>query len=152
MLDPTSTNANWSNLTTNATVNISANLTANTANIFLDGEYTVTGVDSANKVMTIATPSTINPDWDKLQDLAGQQTSAGLTIKLRGSQENFIGWFTIESQNATGLLLNFRASNGIYQGNSAKTSVIQVQYQQVVSGTINGYNLHRYNYSNRQGK
>lgn len=138
LLNPNATNANWSNLTANATVNISANLTANTNNIFLDGQYTVTGIDTANKLMTVATPSTVNPDWNKLQDLAGQQTVAGQIIKLRGSQDNYVGWFAIDSQNATGLLLNFRAANGIYQGNTAKTSVIQVQYQQVVGGTPTG--------------
>lgn len=138
LTNPTSTNANWSNLTANATENISANLTANTNNIFLDGEYTITGIDTANKLMTLATPSTVNSDWNKLQDLAGQQTVAGQTIKLRGSQQNYIGWFTIDSQNATGLLLNFKALNGIYRGSKAKTVSIYVEYQQVVSGTPTG--------------
>lgn len=138
LTNPSSTNANWSNLTANATENISANLTANTNNIFLDGEYTITGIDTANKLMTLATPSTVNSDWNKLQDLAGQQTVAGQTIKLRGSQQNYIGWFTIDSQNATGLLLNFKALNGIYQGSTAKTVDVYVEYQQVVSGTPTG--------------
>lgn len=138
LTNPASTNANWSNLTANATENISANLTANTNNIFLDGEYTITGIDTANKLMTLATPSTVNPDWNKLQDLAGQQTVAGQTIKLRGSQQNYIGWFTIDSQNATGLLLNFKALNGIYRGSKAKTVSIYVEYQQVISGTPTG--------------
>ncbi len=88
--------------------NISANLTANTANIFLDGDYVVTGVDITNKQITLATPSAVNDDWNKLADLTDQKTSTG-TIKLRGSQENYIGWFTIESAKATGLLLNFQA-------------------------------------------
>lgn len=138
LTDPASTNANWSNLTANATENISANLTANTNNIFLDGEYTITGIDTANKIMTLATPSTVNSDWNKLQDLTGQQTPSGNIIKLRGSQQNYIGWFTIDSQNATGLLLNFKALNGIYQGSTAKTVDVYVEYQQVVSGTPTG--------------
>ena len=138
LTDPASTNANWSNLTANATENISANLTANTNNIFLDGEYTITGIDTANKLMTLATPSTVNSDWNKLQDLTGQQTPSGNIIKLRGSQQNYIGWFTIDSQNATGLLLNFKALNGIYQGSKAKTVSIYVEYQQVVGGTPTG--------------
>ena len=138
LTNPASTNANWSNLTANATENISANLTANTNNIFLDGEYTITGIDTANKLMTLATPSTVNSDWNKLQDLTGQQTPSGSVIKLRGSQQNYIGWFTIDSQNATGLLLNFKALNGIYRGSKAKTVSIYVEYQQVVSGTPTG--------------
>lgn len=135
--DPINTNANFANLTEAAITNISANLTANTANIFLDGNYIVTGVDTATKQIALATPSAVNTDWNKLADLTGQKTSTGW-IKLRGSSDNFIGWFTIDSPNATGLLLNFQASNGIYQGSSARTVNISVEYQSVVAGTPTG--------------
>ncbi|MCH2020559.1 host specificity factor TipJ family phage tail protein [Acinetobacter pittii] len=135
--NPVSTNTNFSNVTEVLTSNISANLTANTANIFLDGEYVVTGVDTANKQLTLATPSGVNSDWNKLEDLQDQKTSTG-NIKLRGSQDNWIGWFTIDSPKATGLLLNFQALNGIYQGSDAKFVDIYVEYQQVVSGTPTG--------------
>ncbi|MFH4263697.1 hypothetical protein WAJ43_22900, partial [Acinetobacter baumannii] len=70
-------------------------------------------------------------------DLEGQKTSTG-NIKLRGSQDNWIGWFTIDSPKATGLLLNFQALNGIYQGADAKFVDIYVEYQQIVSGTPTG--------------
>ncbi|HGU9778702.1 TPA: host specificity factor TipJ family phage tail protein [Acinetobacter baumannii] len=135
--NPVSTNTNFSNVTEVLTSNISANLTANTANIFLDGEYVVTGVDTTNKQLTLATPSGVNSDWNKLEDLQDQKTSTG-NIKLRGSQDNWIGWFTIDSPKATGLLLNFQALNGIYQGSDAKYVDIYVEYQQVVSGTPTG--------------
>lgn len=135
--NPVSTNTNFSNVTEVLTSNISANLTANTANIFLDGEYVVTGVDTTNKQLTLATPSGVNSDWNKLEDLQDQKTSTG-NIKLRGSQDNWIGWFTIDSPKATGLLLNFQALNGIYQGSDAKFVDIYVEYQQVVSGTPTG--------------
>lgn len=131
--NPSSTNANFTRLTEDVTVNVSGNLTANTANIFLDGSYTITGIDSPTKTMTLATPSTVNPDWTKLDGLFDKKTPVAL-IRLRGSQENYIGWFTIDSQQATGLLLNFKASNGIYQGSTAKTAVIEAQYQRVVNG------------------
>ncbi|WP_110958214.1 host specificity factor TipJ family phage tail protein [Acinetobacter baumannii] len=135
--NPVSTNTNFSNVTEVLASNISANLTANTANIFLDGEYVVTGVDTVNKQLTLATPSGVNSDWNKLEDLQDQKTSTG-NIKLRGSQDNWIGWFTIDSPKATGLLLNFQALNGIYQGSDAKFVDIYVEYQQVVSGTPTG--------------
>lgn len=137
LTDPTSTNANFANLTTVATTNISANLTANTANIFLDGEYIVTSVDRANRLISIATPSAINTDWDKLIDLTGQQTPTA-RVKLRGSQSNFIGWFTTDSPLAKGLLLNFRAGNGIYRGSEDKTVTIEAEYQQVVNNVPTG--------------
>lgn len=140
--NPVSTNTNFSNVTKVLTSNISANLTANTANIFLDGEYVVTGVDTINKQLTLATPSGVNSDWNKLKDLQDQKTSKG-NIKLRGSQNNWIGWFTIDSPKATGLLLNFQALNGIYQGSDAKFVDIYVEYQQVVSGTPTGAVFHR---------
>ncbi|MFY5817329.1 host specificity factor TipJ family phage tail protein [Acinetobacter baumannii] len=135
--NPVNTNTNFSNVTEVLTSNISANLTANTANIFLDGEYVVTGVDTTNKQLTLATPSGVNSDWNKLKDLQDQKTSTG-NIKLRGSQDNWIGWFTIDSPKATGLLLNFQALNGIYQGSDAKFVDIYVEYQHVVSGTPTG--------------
>lgn len=137
LLNATSTNTNFANLTENAVTNLSANLTANTANIFLDGTYTITGIDKANRLMTLATPSTTNPDWNKLADLNGQQTPTS-RIKLRGNQENYIGWFTIDSPQAKGLLLNFRAGNGIYKASSAKTVSIEAEYQQVVNNMPTG--------------
>lgn len=137
LLNPTSTNTNFSNLTVDAITNISANLTANTANIFLDGTYTITGIDNANKLMTLATPSTTNSDWEKLEELTGQQTPVA-TVKLRGSQDNYIGWFTIDSQQAKGLLLNFRAGNGIYQSSSSKVVNVMAEYQQVINGVPTG--------------
>ncbi|MBH8249370.1 hypothetical protein I8P62_02160 [Acinetobacter baumannii] len=140
--NPVSTNTNFSNVTKVLTSNISGNLTANTANIFLDGEYVITGVDTTNKQITLATPSGVNSDWTKLQDLQDQKTSTG-NIKLRGSQDNWIGWFTIDSPKATGLLLNFQALNGIYQGSDAKFVDIYVEYQQVKSGTPTGAVFHQ---------
>ncbi|PJG66770.1 host specificity factor TipJ family phage tail protein [Acinetobacter seifertii] len=140
--NPVSTNTNFSNVTKVLTSNISGNLTANTANIFLDGEYVITGVDTTNKQLTLATPSGVNSDWNKLADLQNQKTSTG-NIKLRGSQDNWIGWFTIDSPKAKGLLLNFQALNGIYQGSDAKFVDIYVEYQQVKSGTPTGAVFHQ---------
>lgn len=129
--DPAETNANFANLTANATVNISANLTANTANIFLDGTYVITGIDLQNQQLTLASPSTVNSDWEKLYDLTGKQTP-NARVKFRGSQSNNIGWFTINSKLSTGLLLNFKAANGIYKGSKAKQVDIIVEYQKVI--------------------
>lgn len=140
--DPVSTNANFANLTQDATTNISANLTANIASIFLDGKYVVSSIDIPNKTIALTTPSTENEDWLKLEGLNGKQTPVG-SIKLRGSQENFIGWFTIESQDAEGVLLNFRAPNGIYEGEKAKSVTIEAQYQQVVNGVPTGSILNK---------
>lgn len=137
LLNPEETNANFANLTQELTTNISANLTANQANIFLDGSYVVTGVDVTNKQISLATPNSVNSDWNKLADLTTQQTDIA-EVRLRGSQQNYIGWFTIDSNKATGLLLNFQAPNGIYRGSSARTAVIEVEYQQVISGTPTG--------------
>ena len=137
LLNPTNTNTNFANLTEIATTNISANLTANIENIYLDGAYVVSGIDRANKQITLVTPSSINSDWEKLEDLAGQQTKTA-RIKLRGGQNNYIGWFTTDSPLAKGLLLNFRAGNGIYKGSSAKTVVIEAEYQQVINNVPTG--------------
>lgn len=137
LLNPTDTNTNFANLTQVATTNMSANLTANTENIYLDGAYTVSGIDRANKQLSLVSPSAVNSDWDKLADLTGQQTKTA-RIKLRGGQNNYVGWFTTDSPLAKGLLLNFRAGNGIYRGSSSRTVTIEAEYQQVVNGTPTG--------------
>lgn len=137
LLNAVNTNSNFANLTADATTTMSASLTANTANIFLDGTYTISGISAPTKTMTLATPSAINSDWDKLAGLTGQQTTAG-AIKLRGGQNNYVGWFTINSNEATGLLLNFKAQSGIYKGSSSRTVSITVEYQQVIGNTPTG--------------
>lgn len=139
LLNPASTNTNWTRITEELQTTISANLTANSASIFLDGSYVITGIDKTNKQISLATPSVVNEDWNKLASLTGQKTATS-KIKLRGSQDNWIGWFTTDLSDATSLLLNFRAGNGIYQGSKAKTVSIEAEYQQVVNnqpaGTI----------------
>ncbi|NHC02316.1 hypothetical protein G9F31_00765 [Acinetobacter sp. 187] len=135
--NPSSTNTNWTKITAELTTTISANLTANTASIFLDGAYTITGIDKTNKQISLASPSSVNSDWSKLANLTGQKTDVS-KIKLRGSQDNWIGWFTIDSKQAKALLLNFRAGNGIYQGSKAKKVSIAVEYQQVVDNQGTG--------------
>lgn len=137
LLNPANTNANFANLTQVATTNISANLTANTENIYLDGAYIVSGIDRANKQMALVTPSAVNEDWEKLADLVGQQTKTA-RIKLRGGQNNYVGWFTTDSPLAKGLLLNFRAGNGIYRGSEDKTVTVEAEYQQVVNNIPTG--------------
>lgn len=129
--NPASTNTNFSKITEPLLTTISANLTANDAAIFLDGAYVITGIDKTNKQIALASPSAVNADWSKLASLTGQRTDTS-TIKLRGSQDNWIGWFTLDSQYSKALLLNFRAGNGIYKGSKAKSVNIEVQYQQVV--------------------
>ena len=49
-----------------------------------------------------------------------------------------MGWFTVDSEFTTGLLLNFRAGNGVYQGSDAKKVEIQAEYQQIVKGVATG--------------
>lgn len=135
--NPASTNTNFTKITAELSTTISANLTANSASIFLDGAYVITGIDKTNKQISLATPSTVNPDWAKLANLTGQKTDVG-KIKLRGSQDNWIGWFTIDSQFSKSLLLNFRAGNGIYRGSAEKSVNIEVEYQQVVNNEPTG--------------
>lgn len=132
--NPENTNAQFSSLSTSANTTLSGNFTANSANIYLDGTYLVSSIDKNNKTITLASPSSANPDWNKLAGLTGQITSV-VNAKLRGSQSNSIGWYTINFKDAEGLLLNFRALNGIYQGNSAKTVNIEAEYQQMTGST-----------------
>ena len=131
--NPVGTNANFANITIDASTNIVANFTANNDSIFLDGKYTVSSINVGTKTIALTTPSATNSDWLKLSTLDGGVTPEA-TIKLRGSQDNHVGWFTIETQDAEGVLLNFKAPNGIYEGEKEKTVEIEVEYQKVKNG------------------
>ena len=130
--DPILTNADFEKITDVLFTNISATLADNAQSITLNGSYSVASVSEADRVIYLASPSTTNPDWNDLTSLSGNRTPSK-RIQIRGSQFNYIGWFTLDSQGAEGVLLNFIAPAGIYEGDWARSVVIEAQFQQVVN-------------------
>lgn len=135
--DPESVNADMGKVTAPITTNISATLTDNIQSISLNGTYSVASVSEVDRVIYLVSPSTVNADWNDLTSLGGNRTPSKY-IQLRGSQFNYIGWFTLDTPTSEGILLNFRAPSGINQGEWARHVDIEVQYQQVMNGVPTG--------------
>lgn len=131
-------NSNYLLMTDNAVSVISAVLTDNTSNIDLDGTYTIANI--ADRKITLVDPASINPNWNRLGELTAQQISdfADKKVSIAGTKDNYVGWYYAGSKDSIGMMLNFVAQNGIYQGDKAKQVAIRVEYQMVVDGVPTG--------------
>jgi hypothetical protein len=102
----------------------------------LSGNYTVTTVTSG--LLTLNTPSAVNPDWIVMQgSFGGQSTVMNPTISTTG--ERWIGWFTIESvRPITRIISNVIALNGLYKDNGRqqyrRDVVYRIEAQRVDAG------------------
>lgn len=132
------TNINFGRMSADGTGILSAVLTDHDENIDLSGTYTIASV-STNDI-TLVNPASVNPDWLLLSSLTQQQIAdmLGRSITFKGTSENFIGWYYAGNKETEGMMLNFLAANGIYEGDRAKQVAIEVQYQQVVDGVPTG--------------
>lgn len=132
------TNINFGRMSVDGTGILSAVLTDHDENIDLSGTYTISSV-SANDI-TLVNPASVNPDWLLLSSLTQQQIAdmLGRSITFKGTSENFIGWYYAGNKDTEGMMLNFLAANGIYEGDRAKQVAIEVHYQQVVDGVPTG--------------
>lgn len=131
-------NVNFSLITADGVAVSSTVLTKNTDNIDLSGTYTIATV--SNNQIKLVNPEVINSDWNRLSELTAQQKADlyNRHILFKGSANNFIGWYYAGNENSTGMLLNFLAQSGIFEGDSARQVAIEVQYQQVVGGVPTG--------------
>lgn len=131
-------NSNYLLMTDNAVSVISAVLTDNTSNIDLDGTYTIANI--ADRKITLVNPASINQNWNRLGELTAQQISdfADKKVSIAGTKDNYVGWYYAGSKDSIGMMLNFVAQNGIYQGDKAKQVAIRVEYQMVVDGVPTG--------------
>lgn len=132
------TNINFGRMSADGTGILSAVLTDHDENIDLSGTYTISSV-SANDI-TLVNPASVNPDWLLLSSLTQQQIAdmLGRSIIFKGTSENFIGWYYAGNKDTEGMMLNFLAANGIYEGDRAKQVAIEVHYQQIINGIPTG--------------
>lgn len=132
------TNINFGRMSADGTGILSAVLTDHDENIDLSGTYTISSVSSND--ITLVNPASVNPDWLLLSSLTQQQIAdmLGRSIAFKGTSENFIGWYYAGNKDTEGMILNFLAANGIYEGDRAKQVAIEVHYQQVVNGVPTG--------------
>lgn len=131
-------NSNYLLLTDGAVSVISAVLTDNDSNIDLNGTYTIAEI-TENKI-TLINPASINSDWDRLGELTQQQLTdfSKKMIGIAGTADNYVGWYYAGSKDSIGMLLNFIAQNGLYEGDDGKEVALEIQYQMVVDGQPTG--------------
>lgn len=137
------TNPSFSLLTEDAVALTASVLTRNINNVDLSGTYTVASTEGG--VLKLVDPISVNADWGKIDSLTGVQKQSFLNreVLIKGSKDNFIGWYYAGSKDSTGFILNLLAQNGIYDGDSSKQVTIEVEYQMIVDGTPTGQ-VYRY--------
>ncbi|WP_250162214.1 host specificity factor TipJ family phage tail protein [Psychrobacter sp. WY6] len=137
------TNPSFSLLTEDAVALTASVLTGNSNNVDLSGTYTVASTNGG--VLKLVNPVATNADWSKVDSLTAAQKQQFLSrqVLIKGSKDNFIGWYYAGSKDSTGFILNFLAQNGIYDGDDSKQVTIEVEYQMVVDGVPTGQ-VYRY--------
>ena len=137
------TNPSFSLLTEDAVALTASVLTGNSNNVDLSGTYTVASTNGG--VLKLVNPVATNADWGKVDSLTAAQKQQFLSrqVLIKGSKDNFIGWYYAGSKDSAGFILNFLAQNGIYDGDDSKQVTIEVEYQMVVDGVPTGQ-VYRY--------
>lgn len=110
---PKNTNFNWEFVTQDHTIAAGISLNKSSNSVVLDGAYTISAITSST--ITLATPSSINPDWLKLPDLLGGTTyNLVSSVDLDLVTDKWVGWFDVEFDDPTEAIFNFYFPQGLY--------------------------------------
>jgi len=147
---PKNTNFNWEFVAQNHTVAAGISLNKSSNSVVLDGAYTVSSITSST--ITLATPSSINPDWSKIPDLLGGTTyNLVSSVDLDLVTDKWVGWFDVEFDDPTEAIFNFYFPQGLYnmtsKGKVGEGFVeITIQYRYLGETTV--YTRKHYEYRN----
>lgn len=147
---PKNTNFNWEFVTQDHTIAAGISLNKSSNSVVLDGAYTISAITSST--ITLATPSSINPDWLKLPDLLGGTTyNLVSSVDLDLVTDKWVGWFDVEFDDPTEAIFNFYFPQGLYnmtsKGKVGEGFVeITIQYKYLGEETI--YTRKHYEYRN----
>ncbi|HEO1832509.1 TPA: hypothetical protein VAM22_003838, partial [Acinetobacter baumannii] len=82
--NPNTVNSNWQYVNDDYTLTSGALLNKNTQGINLDGSYTIATITA--DTITLAPPSSVNNEWNKLSTLPNQNTTGqDVLVRLDGS-------------------------------------------------------------------
>lgn len=147
---PKNTNFNWEFVTQDHTIAAGISLNKSSNSVVLDGAYTISSITSST--ITLATPSSINPDWLKIPDLLGGTTySLVSSVDLDLVTDKWVGWFDVEFDDPTEAIFNFYFPQGLYnmtsKGKVGEGFVeITIQYKYLGEATV--YTRKHYEYRN----
>lgn len=147
---PKNTNFNWEFVAQNHTVAAGISLNKSSNSVVLDGAYTISSITSST--ITLATPSSINPDWLKIPDLLGGTTyNLVSSVDLDLVSDKWVGWFDVEFDDPTEAIFNFYFPQGLYnmtsKGKVGEGFVeITIQYRYLGETTV--YTRKHYEYRN----
>lgn len=147
---PKNTNFNWEFVTQDHTIAAGISLNKSSNSVVLDGAYTISAITS--NTITLATPSSINPDWLKLPDLLGGTTyNLVSSVDLDLVTDKWVGWFDVEFDDPTEAIFNFYFPQGLYnmtsKGKVGEGFVeITIQYRYLGETTV--YTRKHYEYRN----
>ncbi|HCM32482.1 MAG TPA: hypothetical protein DIC32_14530 [Acinetobacter radioresistens] len=147
---PKNTNFNWEFVAQNHTVAAGISLNKSSNSVVLDGAYTISSITSST--ITLATPSSINPDWLKIPDLLGGTTyNLVSSVDLDLVTDKWVGWFDVEFDDPTEAIFNFYFPQGLYnmtsKGKVGEGFVeITIQYRYLGEATV--YTRKHYEYRN----
>lgn len=145
---PKNTNFNWEFVSQNHTVAAGISLNKSSNSVVLDGAYTISSITSST--ITLATPSSINPDWLKIPDLLGGTTyNLVSSVDLDLVTDKWVGWFDVEFDDPTEAIFNFYFPQGLYnmtsKGKVGEGFVeITIQYRYLGETTV--YTRKHYEY------
>ena len=124
LIDPELINQNFLQISADATSSISSTLTNNISGMNLDGTYSI-NINNGTQI-TLSAPDSENPDWLKLQNWG---STAGNTIGLYGTQDNWLGWYETDTEFDQ-VYANFYAPGGLYHiGTKGYKEILQVRLE-----------------------
>lgn len=150
---PKNTNFNWEFVTQDHTIAAGISLNKSSNSVVLDGAYTISSITSST--ITLATPSSINPDWLKLPDLLGGTTyNLVSSVDLDLVTDKWVGWFDVEFDDPTEAIFNFYFPQGLYnmtsKGKVGEGFVeITIQYKYLGEETIHTRQHYEYRNGNK---
>jgi hypothetical protein len=128
-VDPELVNPSWlyadldGSGTTGYSRDIGISLVSSGHAVDLAGTYTVTSVSPTE--IHLASPDTVNGDWNYLTLFPDAQTKL-LSAFVSKTQSNWIGPFIVEASDASILIANFVAEQGLYKDNGKKQQAFPI--------------------------